>query len=182
MEETKKTDAIVKDDVKKDDTTNAENQPKTYTQDDFNKAVEEAVKAKLDEARKNGFAEGQRKASKNVNEGLKTENQDLMNRLANLENELAMQRHFQTLNNLNVIEAKKGDVLDLLRGKGLDFNEENITKIVKDHPEWITPKESKGIVEMGQTGATSKESQEEMDRKQMLATFREQLGLDKKKK
>lgn len=182
MEELKNTNANqeVKADV---ETTNEEKQPKPiYTQEDFDKAVEEQVKAKLDEARKNGFAEGQRKASKNVNEGLKTENQDLMNRLANLENELAMQRHFQTLNNLNVIEAKKGDVLDLLRGKGLDFNEENITKIVKDHPEWITPKESKGIVEMGQTGNTTKESQEEMDRKQMLATFREQLGLDKKKK
>ena len=182
MEDTKKTDAIVNDGVKNDGTTNAENQSKTYTEDDFNKAVEEAVKVKLDEARKNGFAEGQRKASKNVNEGLKTENQDLMNRLANLENELAMQRHFQTLNNLNVIEAKKGDVLDLLRGKGLDFNEENITKIVKDHPEWITPKENKGIVEMGQTGNTSDKSQEEIERQKMLADFRSTLGLDKNKK
>ena len=181
MEETKKTDAIVED-VKKDDTTNEESQSKTYTQDEFNKAVEEAVKAKLDEARKNGIAEGQRKASKNVNEGLKTENQELMNRLANLENELAMQKHFQTLNNLNVIEAKKGDVLDLLRGKGLEFNEENITKIVNDHPEWITPKEQKGIVEMGQTGNTSNQTQEEIDRKRMLADFRSTLGLDKNKK
>ena len=180
MEDLKKTDANEK--VENGGTTNEENQPKTYTEEEFNKAVEEQVKAKLDEARKNGFAEGQRKASKNVNEGLKTENQDLMNRLASLENELAMQKHFQTLNNLNVIESKKTDVLDLLRGKGLDFNEENITKIVKDHPEWITPKEQKGIVEMGQTGTTSKESQEEIDRKRMLETFRGQLGLDKKKK
>lgn len=180
MEDLKKTDANEK--VENGGTTNEENQPKTYTEEEFNKAVEEQVKAKLDEARKNGFAEGQRKASKNVNEGLKTENQDLMNRLASLENELAMQKHFQTLNNLNVIESKKTDVLDLLRGKGLDFNEENIAKIVKDHPEWITPKEQKGIVEMGQTGTTSKESQEEIDRKRMLETFRGQLGLDKKKK
>ena len=178
MEDLKKTDANVNDGVENGGTTNEENQPKTYTQEEFDKALKE----KLDEARKNGFAEGQRKASKNVNEGLKTENQELMSRLANLENELAMQKHFQTLNNLNVIENKKSDVLDLLRGKGLEINEENISKIVKDHPEWITPKEQKGIVEMGQTGNTSKTTQDEMDRQQMLADFRKTLGLDKTKK
>ena len=174
MEEIKKTDA--NQDVENGGTTNEENQPKTYTQEEFDKALKE----KLEEARKNGFAEGQRKASKNVNEGLKTENQELASRIANLENELAMQKHFQTLTNLNVIESKKSDVLDLVRGKGLEINEENITNIVKDHPEWITPKQSKGVVEMGQTGATSDSSQEELDRKQMLADFRKTLGLKDK--
>lgn len=174
MEELKNTNA--NQDVENGGTTNEENQPKTYTQEEFDKALKE----KLDEARKNGFAEGQRKASKNVNEDLKNANQDLMNRLANLENELAMQKHFQTLTNLNVIESKKGDVLDLVRGKGLEINEENISKIVKDHPEWITPKQSKGVVEMGQTGATSDSSQDELDKKQMLADFRKTLGLKDK--
>ena len=65
MEE-KKQDQMqeVKEDVKVDvETTNEEKQPKLYTQEEFDKALKE----KLDEARKNGFAEGQRKASKNVN-------------------------------------------------------------------------------------------------------------------
>ena len=180
MEETKKTDANVNDDVKNDGTTNEENQSKTYTEEEFNKAVEEAVKQKLDEARKNGFAEGQRKASKNVNEGLKTENQELLTRLNQIESELAMQKHFQKLNELNVIEAKKGDVLDLLRGKGLEINEENITKVVDEHPEWITPKEKKGIVEMGQKEDTTKKSQDEIDNARIMNNFRKRLGLKEK--
>jgi len=178
MEE-KKQDQMqeVKEDVKVDvETTNEEKQPKLYTQEEFDKALKE----KLDEARKNGFAEGQRKASKNVNEGLKNENQELMNRLTQIESELAMQKHFQKLNELNVIEAKKGDVLDLVRGRGLEINEENISKVVEEHPEWIIPKEKKGIVEMGQSADTTKENDEELLRKKIMADFRSRLGLKDK--
>jgi len=178
MEE-KKQDQMqeVKEDVKVDvETTNEEKQPKLYTQEEFDKALKE----KLDEARKNGFAEGQRKASKNVNEGLKNENQELMNRLTQIESELAMQKHFQKLNELNVIETKKGDVLDLVRGRGLEINEENISKVVEEHPEWIIPKEKKGIVEMGQSADTTKENDEELLRKKIMADFRSRLGLKDK--
>ena len=178
MEE-KKQDQMqeVKEDVKVDvETTNEEKQPKLYTQEEFDKALKE----KLDEARKNGFAEGQRKASKNVNEGLKTENQELLTRLNQIESELAMQKHFQKLNELNVIEAKKGDVLDLVRGRGLEINEENISKVVEEHPEWIIPKEKKGIVEMGQSADTTKENDEELQRKKIMADFRSRLGLKDK--
>lgn len=177
MEEKKQDQMQDQKDVKVDaDTTNEENQPKLYTQEEFDKALKE----KLDEARKNGFAEGQRKASKNVNEGLKNENQELMNRLTQIESELAMQKHFQKLNELNVIEAKKGDVLDLVRGRGLEINEENISKVVEEHPEWIIPKEKKGIVEMGQSADTTKESDEELQRKKIMADFRSRLGLKDK--
>ena len=178
MEE-KKQDQMqeVKEDVKVDvETTNEEKQPKLYTQEEFDKALKE----KLDEARKNGFAEGQRKASKNVNNDLSNENQELKTRLTQIENELAMQKHFQKLNELNVIEAKKGDVLDLLRGKGLEINEENITKVVEEHPEWITPKEKKGIVEMGQKEDTTKKSQDEIDNARIMNNFRKRLGLKEK--
>lgn len=158
------------------ETTNEEKQPKLYTQEEFDKALKE----KLDEARKNGFAEGQRKASKKVDESLTTENQELKTRLTQIENELAMQKHFQKLNELNVIEAKKSDVLDLLRGKGLEINDENISKIVEEHPEWITPKEKKGIVEMGQKEDTTKKSQEEIDNARIMSNFRKRLGLKEK--
>ena len=47
MEDVKQTDAIVKDDVKKDDTTNAENQPKTYTQDEFKQMLEQPTGSSL---------------------------------------------------------------------------------------------------------------------------------------
>lgn len=165
------------EDVKVDvETTNEEKQPKLYTQEEFDKALKE----KLDEARKNGYAEGQRKASKNVNTDLSNENQELKTRLTQIENELAMQKHFQKLNELNVIEAKKGDVLDLLRGKGLELNEENITKVVEAHPEWITPKEKKGIVEMGQKDDSTQKSQEEIDNARIMNNFRKRLGLKEK--
>ena len=175
MEDLKKTDAIVND-GKQDGTTNEENQSKTYTQEEFDKALKE----KLDEARKNGFAEGQRKASKNVNEGLKNENQDLMNRLANLENELLMQKHFAKLGELNVKEANKQDVLDILRGRGLEINEENISKIVNSHPEWIIPKEKNGVVEMGQTKPQSDKDADTLKQEKMRADFRRRLGLKDK--
>lgn len=176
MEETKKTDAIVNDGVENGGTTNAENQPKTYTQEEFDKALKE----KLEEARKNGFAEGQRKASKNVNQDLKNENQDLMNRLATLENEILMQKHFAKLGELNVKEANKRDVLDLLRGRGEEINEENIAKVVEAHPEWITPKEKNGVVEMGQTKPQSDKDADTLKQEKMRADFRKRLGLKEK--
>ena len=156
-------------------TTNEENQPKTYTQEEFDKALKE----KLDEARKNGFAEGQRKASKNVNEGLTSENQELKNRLANLENEILMQKHFAKLGELNVKEANKRDVLDLLRGRGLEINDENIAKLVEAHPEWITPKEKNGVVEMGQTKTTTDKDADTLRQEKIFADFEKRLGLRK---
>lgn len=175
MEELKNTNANqeVKADV---ETTNEEKQPKPiYTQEDFDKALKE----KLDEARKNGFAEGQRKASKNVNEGLKNENQELANRIATLENEILMQKHFAKLGELNVKEANKRDVLDLLRGRGEEINEENIAKIVEAHPEWKMPKEKNGIVEMGQTKTTTDKDNETLKQEKILADFEKRLGLRK---
>ena len=175
MEE-KKQDQMqeVKEDVKVDvETTNEEKQPKLYTQEEFDKALKE----KLDEARKNGFAEGQRKASKNVNTDLSNENQELKTRLTQIENELAMQKHFQKLSELNVIESKKSNVLDIIRGRGLEINEENIQKVIDENPEWITPKEKKGIVEIGQSEDTTKKSQEEIDNARIMANFRKRLGL-----
>ena len=162
-------------DVKNDGTTNEENQPKLYTQEEFDKAVKE----KLDEARKNGYAEGQRKASKNVNEGLTNENQELKNRLANLENEILMQKHFAKLGELNVKEANKRDVLDLLRGRGLEINDENIAKLVESHPEWITPKEKNGVVEMGQTKTTTDKDADTLKQEKIFADFEKRLGLRK---
>lgn len=160
-------------DVKNDGTTNEENQSKLYTQEEFDKALKE----KLDEARKNGYAEGQRKASKNVNEGLSNENQELKTRLANLENEILMQKHFAKLGELNVKEANKRDVLDLLRGRGLEINEENISKLVEAHPEWQMPKEKNGVVEMGQTKPTSDKTDDELKKEKIRADFRKRLGL-----
>ena len=162
-------------DVKNDGTTNEESQPKLYTQEEFDKAVKE----KLDEARKNGYAEGQRKASKNVNEGLTNENQELKNRLANLENEILMQKHFAKLGELNVKEANKRDVLDLLRGRGLEINDENIAKLVESHPEWITPKEKNGVVEMGQTKTTTDKDADTLKQEKIFADFEKRLGLRK---
>jgi len=171
MEDLKKTEA--NQDVENGGTTNEENQPKTYTQEEFDKALKE----KLDEARRNGFAEGQRKASKNVNEGLKNENQELAQRLATLESEILMQKHFAKLSALNVKENNKQDVLDLLRGRGLEINEENISKIVEAHPEWIIPKEKNGVVEMGQTKTTTDKSADDLKQQKIRNDFRKKLGL-----
>lgn len=176
MAETKTTDAIVNDGVENGGTTNAENQPKTYTQEEFDKALKE----KLEEARKNGFAEGQRKASKNVNEGLKNENQELASRIATLENEILMQKHFAKLGELNVKEANKRDVLDLLRGRGEEINDENIAKVVEAHPEWKIPKEKNGVVEMGQVKTTTNKDDETLRQEKMRADFRKRLGLKEK--
>lgn len=176
MAETKTTDANQEEEVKNLGTTSEENQDKIYTQADFDKALKE----KLEEARKNGFAEGQRKASKNVNEGLKNENQELASRIATLENEILMQKHFAKLGELNVKEANKRDVLDLLRGRGEEINEENIAKIVEAHPEWKIPKEKNGVVEMGQTKATTEKDDETLRQEKMRADFRKRLGLKEK--
>lgn len=175
MEEIKKTDANQEEEVKNLGTTSEENQDKIYTQADFDKALKE----KLEEARKNGFAEGQRKASKNVNEGLKNENQELASRIATLENEILMQKHFAKLGELNVKEANKRDVLDLLRGRGEEINEENIAKVVEAHPEWKIPKEKNGVVEMGQTKTTTNKDDEALKQEKILADFEKRLGLRK---
>ena len=175
MEKEKETMQDQEKDVKNDGTTNEENQSKLYTQEEFDKALKE----KLDEARKNGYAEGQRKASKNVNEGLSNENQELKTRLANLENEILMQKHFAKLGELNVKEANKRDVLDLLRGRGLEINDENIAKLVESHPEWIIPKEKNGVVEMGQTKTTTDKDADTLKQEKIFADFEKRLGLRK---
>lgn len=142
MEDVKQTDANVNDGVKNDGTTNAESQPKTYT--------EEEVKQLLAETKKNAIAEGMRKASKSQetsnNEELEKLNASLSEKdnllaekdkaLEESQRELTAIKQVNKMTDLGIDKKYHEDIFALLKGKGMEITEENITEIAEAHPEW----------------------------------------------
>lgn len=142
MEDVKQTETNVNDGVKNDGTTNAESQSKTYT--------EEEVKQLLAETKKNAIAEGMRKASKNQetsnNEELEKLNASLSEKdnliaekdkaLEESQRELTAIKQVNKMNDLGIDKKYHEDIFALLKGKGMEITEENITEIAEAHPEW----------------------------------------------
>jgi len=137
-----KQEAMVEEKVEEKPTTNEEKATKTYT--------EEEVKALLAETKKNAIAEGMRKASKNQeasnNEELEKLNASLSekdsllaekdNKMNELNAELTAIKQVNKMNDLGIDKKYHEDIFALLKGKGMEITEENITEIAEAHPEW----------------------------------------------
>lgn len=79
-----------------------------------------------------------------------------------------------TLTKNNIIPSKQDDVLTYFRGKGMELNDENLAKMLENHPEWLPNKTpTTTIVEMGAEGTKANPSISEED--EALKMF----GLDK---
>ena len=152
MEELIKEEAK-QEDVKVDvETTNEEKQPKLYTEE------------QVAEIKKNAIAEGMRKASKQKEtesndelENLKNslnEKETLIaekdNQMEELNKELTAIKQVRKMDDLGIDKKYQEDVIALIKGKGLEINEETISEIAEKHPEWKIDADF-GVGFMGQT-------------------------------
>ena len=152
MEELIKEEAK-QEDVKVDvETTNEEKQPKLYTEE------------QVAEIKKNAIAEGMRKASKQKEtesndelENLKNslnEKETLIaekdNQMEELNKELTAIKQVRKMDDLGIDKKYQEDVIALIKGKGLEINEETISEIAENHPEWKVDADF-GVGFMGQT-------------------------------
>ena len=149
---------LIKEEAKQEEvqenktTTNEEKPVKTYT--------EEEVK----EIKKNAIMEGMRKAKKETEtqsndelENLKnslTEKETLIaekdNQMEELNKELTAIKQVRKMDDLGIDKKYQEDVIALIKGKGLEINEETITDIAENHPEWKVDADF-GVGFMGQT-------------------------------
>lgn len=161
----------IEEKVEEKPTTNEEKATKTYT--------EEEVKQLLAETKKNAIAEGMRKASKNQetsnNEELEKLNASLSekdillaekdNKLNEINAELTAIKQVNKMNDLGIDKKYHEDIFALIKGKGLEVNEETIVEIAEAHPEWKVEQEL-GVGTMGQTKLSSNPYEEAEAKKQ----------------
>ena len=155
MEEIK--NEVLEEQVQENKTTTNEEKPvKTFTQEEVDKL--------LAETKKNAIAEGMRKASKQQQtqsndelENLKnslTEKETLIaekdNQLEELNKELTAIKQVRKMDDLGIDKKYQEDVIALIKGKGLEINEETITEVAENHPEWKIDADF-GVGFMGQT-------------------------------
>ena len=133
-------------------TTNEEKPVKTYT--------EEEVK----EIKKNAIMEGMRKAKKETETQSNDELENLKNSLNEkdsliaekdnqmdeLNKELTAIKQVRKMDDLGIDKKYQEDVIALIKGKGLEINEETISEIAEKHPEWKVDADF-GVGQMGQT-------------------------------
>ena len=137
-------------------TTNEEKPVKTFTQEEVDKL--------LAETKKNAIAEGMRKASKQQQtqsndelENLKNslnEKETLIaekdNQMEELNKELTAIKQVRKMDDLGIDKKYQEDVIALIKGKGLEINEETITDVANKHLEWKV-NDGLGVEVMGQT-------------------------------
>lgn len=125
-------------------------------------------KEDLEQAYKNKFAEGARKATQKFLEelGVKSieEAKELLQKpktndseLESIKTELKQLQALKQLNDLNVDKQYQEDVIALIKGKGKEVNEESIKEIISKYPSWTTTsKDNKQKIErIGSDGNTN---------------------------
>lgn len=154
MEELKQEQMQEQEEVveEKQATTSEEKPVKTYTQEEVN------------EIKKNAIAEGMRKASKQQatqnNEELEKLNASLSEKdsliaerekqLEESQKELTAIKQVKKMDDLGIDRKYQEDVIALIKGHGDEVNEETISLIAENHPEWKVDAEI-GIGQLGQT-------------------------------
>lgn len=156
MEDNKIQEQQVVEETKKEDgnaelQTNEENGVKTYSKEEYDKAIQEA--------RKNGIAEGMRKGTKQNETDFNAKLDEANKKIADMEAQIKSFKNIDLMNSLNVDPNKQSDLLAIIRGNGEEVNEETIAKYAEKHPEWIKEEEESGIETMGQTKTTSESNE-----------------------
>ena len=142
-----------KESVEEKQATTSEEKPvKTYTQEE------------VEQIKKNAIAEGMRKATKQQanqnNEELEKLNASLSekdsliaekeNQMNELNAELTAIKQVKKMDDLGIDRKYQEDVIALIKGHGDEVNEETISLIAENHPEWKVDAEI-GIGQLGQT-------------------------------
>ena len=148
--------------VEEKPTTNEEKATKTYTEDE--------VKELIAQTKKNAIAEGYRKASEKKEQGQNDELSKLQESYSQKENEInelkgqvEAFKQVQKMDELGVDKKYQQDLLALLKGKGLEINEETITELAENHPEWKKQEENQGITSIGQTRNVDDETKRKIE-------------------
>ena len=146
---------------------NEEKPVKTYTEEE------------VAEIKKNAIAEGMRKASKkqetqtndelenlksslNEKDSLIAEKQQQMD---DLNKELTAIKQVNKMNELGIDKQYQEDLIAIIKGRGLELNDETIIEMAEKHPEWKADKEL-GIGSIGQTRQSQNPYEEERARKE----------------
>lgn len=138
--------------VEEKPTTNEEKATRTYTQEE------------VEQIKKNAIAEGMRKATKQQatqnNEELEKLNASLSEKdnliaerekqLEESQKELTAIKQVKKMDDLGIDRKYQEDVIALIKGHGDEVNEETISLIAENHPEWKVDAEI-GIGQLGQT-------------------------------
>lgn len=154
MEELKQEQMQEQEEVveEKQATTSEEKPVKTYTQEE------------VEQIKKNAIAEGMRKATKQQatqnNEELEKLNASLSEKdsliaerekqLEESQKELTAIKQVKKMDDLGIDRKYQEDVIALIKGRGEEVNEETISLIAENHPEWKVDAEI-GIGQLGQT-------------------------------
>lgn len=123
------------------------------------------TKAEYEEKLKQKFAEGARKAQEGklddetkkdekANKGEnKGENDDgMLKEVTKIKDELATLRAEKLVTQMGVKPSYTEDLVALVRGKGLELNEENLKKEADKHPEWKASNEDSNGFRLGGLG------------------------------
>jgi hypothetical protein len=127
-------------------------------------------KSELEGRYNNKFAEGAKKAEKSFLDefGVKSKDElkakingnskpaESSEELIKVKSELTEMKALNACKDLDVKKEFQPDVIALLKGKGKELTEENITEEVKKHPEWIKSQEQPGARDFG--GAAGKKN------------------------
>lgn len=125
------------------------------------------TKLEFEEKLKQKFAEGARKAQEgklgednkkdektNESEKKGEKGDDMLKEVSKIKDELAVLKAEKIASTLGVKASYTEDVVALVRGKGLELNEENLKKEVEKHPEWkqSASEEGGGVFQLGGVG------------------------------
>lgn len=137
----------------KEDTSTPDVKHKTFTQEEVNSLVSERVKRAKESAIKEVLKETGFDSKDNLKSYLETSKEELSN------------YKFTDACNENKISAERfDDVKALLKGKGLEVNEENIAEVAKTHPEWRREKRKPALepIDIGSNTKSMGDSEESL--------------------
>lgn len=121
-----------------------ENQSQSFTQEQLNDIVRTRLKKAESSFYKNYGVESKEDLDKIVEsskelDGLRKELDGFKDENLKLKQELYFAKN-------NIKAERQDDVLTYLKGKGLDFTNENLTEALKSHPEWISDESNKTTI------------------------------------
>ena len=114
-------------------------------------------KSKYEQKLQEKYAEGARKASKNQ-EGTKPDEE-----ISEIKKELANYKALNLASDFNIKPEFKDDFVAILKGKGLEINQENAKALADKHPEWKNTSANSGFKigsDGGETNPTEKSEAE----------------------
>lgn len=175
MEDNKIQEQPVVEETKKEDgnaelQTNEENGVKTYSKEEYDKAVKEA----FEKGRKNGNAEAERKETKKANEEATAENEQLKADNKVLKDELEALKQTVKMDALGIVKDKQIALATLIRADGKEVTEETIEEYATIYPEWKKAEITKGVEDLGQEKEDEVAEDEEL---KDLNAYRARKGL-----